>query len=517
MLIRDFLARNGEVWPDKIAYISPGGRFTWSETSARSHRLARALQDLGVVKGDIVASMTWDSHETVEVWMACAIVGAVRTGINPRYSPDELEHILVDSGARVLFISGGSCEQILAGLAERPQTLERVIGIGEHTRELDYEDVVDQANEPPSAVALEADDVMALSYTTGSTGMPKGVLWTHEGVVESCTRTWFQTGARVDDVFLHCLPAAGVPILDATFNVFNGSTVVIQSRFDPLDALEAIQREKVTTVLWVPTMLLDIVNHPKLGDFDLSSLRLVIYGSMPASPALVRKALDRIGCELQQWYGSTEGTGGWFAILTADDHRRAVSGEPAILESAGRPLLHSRLTLRDESGAEVDRGRVGEVCVRSRTVMRGYHNLPEETTEALRDDWLHTGDLGYLDEAGYLRIVDRKKFMIISGGYNIYPVVVENVLSEHPAVQEVCVFGLPDERWGETVCAAVVLAPDLSEDDRPAVHESLMELARAKLAQFERPKRIEFASSFPRGATGKLLKREVQSHFRNRT
>jgi acyl-CoA synthetase (AMP-forming)/AMP-acid ligase II len=317
---------------------------------------------------------------------------------------------------------------------------------------------------------------------------------------------------RHDDVFLHALPAAGVPILLATWNVFNGACIVLQSGFDATGTLELLTAERITSVLWVPTMLTDLLAHPDLDSYDLSALRLVMYGSSPATPALIRRAIDRFGCEMQQWYGATEATAGWTNLLHHEDHLRALAGEPDLLTSCGRATLHTEVAVLDEQGNEVPDGEIGEICVRSNAIMDGYLNLPDETAEALHDGWLHMGDLGRRDARGYFYLVDRKKFLVITGGYNVYPTVVENVLAEHPGVCEVCVVGAPDERWGEVVVALVVPADGSAGPD--CLADELREFCADKLAAFEIPKRIDIVADLPRGATGKVLKRAVRDSYR---
>ncbi|MFB6549287.1 class I adenylate-forming enzyme family protein [Streptomyces sp. NPDC056405] len=510
MLVRDYLMRNREIWPERIAYISETARLGWGEVADRSSRLAAALQGLGIGKGDVVASMSYDSHEVVELWYACSLIGAIRAGINPRYAPAEVEHLLTDSNARVLLVEGGDCEQTFDRVKAGPADLT-VIGFGRHQRTYDYEQVLASAIGDPVLPVLGVDDILALSYTTGTTGLPKGALWRQGGVIESLVKSWMQTGVQPDDVYLHCLPAAGVPVCWLTHNVVNGSRVVIQRKFSAAGALELIEAERVTSVGWVPTMMLDVLSELAATPRDISSLRLVVYGTAPATPALVRQASQALGCQMQQWYGSTEGTLGCYAILSWEDHREALNGKPEILSSSGRPTLHCEVRILDDDLQPVEPGQAGNICVRSATLMAGYHNRPEETAAVLRDGWLMTGDLGILDSDGYLRIVDRKNFMIITGSYNVYPIVVENVLADHRSVHELCVFGIPDERWGEAVCAVVVPAADVTDHD--ALRAELVTLARDRLAKFEVPKRIDFVDELPRGTTGKLLKRLVRDEY----
>jgi acyl-CoA synthetase (AMP-forming)/AMP-acid ligase II len=505
MFIRDYLLNNARSWPDRPAYVSGAARRSWGEVTDRSLRLAKALQTLGVRPGDVVATMAEDGHEVIECWYAAGLIGAVRTGVNYRYAPREVAHILDDARVKVLIVEGGACERTFRSL-DRPAP-EHVIGFGDHGFDLDYDTLLRVARPDPAMPALRAGECAAISYTTGSTGLPKGVRWSHGGVAAAQVNTWLQAGMRHDDVFLHCLPAAGVPILIATWNVVNGASVVLQKRFSAAEALTLLERERVTSVLWVPTMMNDVLSAPDFAAHDLSALRLVVYGSMPASPALIRRALDGFGCRLQQWYGATEATAGWTNILHHEDHLKAMKDEPELLTSCGRSTLHCDVAVLDDAGEPLPTGEIGEICVRGSTLMLGYQNLPGETAAVLRDGWLRMGDLGRRDERGYYYLVDRKKFMIVTGGYNVYPVVVENVLAEHPVVREVAVVGVPDERWGESVCAVVVAGGPVSADE-------LVAFCRERLAAFEVPKRIDFVDSLPRGATGKVLKRRLRDTYR---
>jgi acyl-CoA synthetase (AMP-forming)/AMP-acid ligase II len=310
-------------------------------------------------------------------------------------------------------------------------------------------------------------------------------------------------------VWLHCLPGAGVPCLLDTWNAVPGFTNVILKAFDPVVCLQRIQRYRVTDTVWVPTMLLAVCNIAEKGGHDVSSIKSISYGSAPTTTALIRRALATFqGCRFSQWYGSTEGAGGWYTQLTPEDHDRALAGAEHLLESAGKPMHHCAAKIVDEDGRTLPPGEFGEVCVRGRFVMREYHKNPEETARTLRDGWLHTGDMGRMDAEGYVYILDRKQFMIISGGYNIYPVDVENALAAHPAVSEVCVFGVPDEKWGEAVKAIVALKPGVT-----ATEDEFIALCKAKLGSVKTPKSVEFWDKLPHSAVGKLLKREIRAKY----
>jgi acyl-CoA synthetase (AMP-forming)/AMP-acid ligase II len=510
MLLRGYLRGQAVARPDHIAYIAGSERRTWAEVWERSARLASALIRLGVTAGDVVAFLGQDGFEQVETWFASAMLGTLRVGLNWRYSPKEMAHVLRDSGASVLIVGDTPTGDVLAQvLGPGLPCLRWPIGFGAHDQELDYEELLacSEALLPGAWPPITPGDPVAVSYTTGTTGLPKGAVWSHAAVVEALVNTALQAGFRRTDTFLHCLPAAGVPILAATWNVVNGSTTVLLPRYSPASALKAIADHHVTYTLLVPTMITDLLAHPLLVTTDLSTLRLIIYGSAPATPALVRRTLSVFGCELQQWYGSTEGTGGWFTMLHHDDHQQAIGTDPDLLKSCGRPTAHVEIQVISERGDPLPTGEIGEIAVRTGTALLRYTNLPEATASALTPDgWLRTGDLGRLDQNGYLYLVDRKNFMIITGGYNVYPVVIENALAEHPAVAEVAVVGIPDERWGEAVCAVVVIGQPVTEDE-------LIAHCSQRLGSFEIPKRIVLADKLARGTTGKILKREVRAEL----
>jgi acyl-CoA synthetase (AMP-forming)/AMP-acid ligase II len=513
VLLRDYLRRNTMAWPEREAYVSTTARLTWGEVTDRTWRLASLLRRLGVAKGDVIASMSVDTHEMVETWFAACTIGAIRTAINPRLSPQSAAHILRDAGVKVLLVQGGECEESFRKATENvPDDVTHVIGFGEHNFELDYESLLAEQDplSPADWPEVDPSDRVAISYTSGTTGMPKGVVTSQGAVVSACLNTWFQAGYQPDDVFLHCLPASGTNILVATGNVFNGAKVVLTGRFSAENALRLIQDEGVTTTLLVPTMMLDILDSPAFEPENVESLRLVMYGAAPATPVLIRRALKEFGCQLQQWYGSTEATGGWTTLLHHRDHLYAIEHDPEILTSVGRPMLHVEVAILDEDGREVPRGQIGTVAMRSETLMEGYLNLPNETAEVLKDGWLYMGDLGRIDERGYLYIVDRKSFVIVTGGYNVYPIAVENVLAEHPKVKEVCVVGIPDERWGEIICAVVIPEAAVEADE-------LIEHCRPRLSFYEVPRRVEFVDQLPRGPTGKVLKSKVRDQIQTET
>jgi long-chain acyl-CoA synthetase len=368
-----------------------------------------------------------------------------------------------------------------------------------------YADVV--AGASPAAVAESGDeeDIFAIFYTSGTTGLPKGAMVSHRNLVANAFNQFVADGSRHDDVNLVATPLyhMGAVFMAVTYMML-GCTQVILPSFDPARWLDAVGRRRASVALLVPTMINAILENPLLADADLSSLRRVFYGGGPMPPTVLRRALEQLRCGFTQGYGLTETLEATF--LVAADH--VVDGDEKQrkrLASAGREAVDAEVRIVDGHGRDCATGEVGEVLVRSASVIRGYWNVAEETGKAIRDGWFHTGDLGYLDEDRYLFVVDRVKDMVISGGVNIYSKEVESVLYEHPAVLEAAVIGLPDEAWGEAVSAAVVLRPGMS-----ASADELIAHCKASLAGYKKPRHVAFLDELPKNPSGKILKRELR-------
>jgi acyl-CoA synthetase (AMP-forming)/AMP-acid ligase II len=507
---RDFGARCAQVYPEKIAFVDGEDSHTWAELRARARALAGALQQLGIDKDDPVAILAYDHLPLIEHWHACLEIGAVRVGINYRYASREVAHILTDCGARALIVEA-ALVPLLEGALAYVATPPLLIGVGaDHGLEHDYEDL-SAAGLSPALPELDELDRLAISYTSGTTGLPKGAIFTQRSVREAITWLPLNVGLQHEDVWSNALPSSGAAVIFTVTNAVNGMTCVLPSgRFGPAPFLDLIEANRVTAVLLVPTMLAQLVAELEHRESVPSSLRLVTYGSMPSTPTLIRAARDRFGCDFQQWYGATETTAGPVVILREEDHDRGLAGEPNLLTSCGVAQPHIDLEIRSADGTVLPQGEVGEVWMRGPVVFGGYLNRDEETAEVFRDDWLCPGDLGKLDEIGRLYLVDRKKFMIISGGYNVFPVVVENILAEHPDVNEVAVVGAPHPDWGEAVVAVVSLC-----EGAIAGPSELVEHCAGQLAAWEVPKHVEIVEELPKGATAKIQKQDLRARFRD--
>jgi long-chain acyl-CoA synthetase len=492
--------RNARRFPWRVGLAFGDTRLTWPEVDGRVNRFANALRARGVAAGDRVAILTHNSHRFLEVYWGLAKLGSIAVPLNFRLTPAEMATLLEHSGARILLAGGEYLEmagelpglELLIGL-DRPDSYERILAEA-------------AAGEPP--LGAGSDDPFAIMYTSGTTSLPKGAVVTHGNLESNVYNQAIADKADPADINLVATPLyhMGAVFMGTTYAAL-GCTQVILERFDAAEVLETIERERVTTCLLVPTMLNMVLNEPSIHERDLSSLRLIFYGGSTITKPVLRRAIETIGCGFTQGYGLTETIEATF--LTADDHR--LDDDPLHerrLASAGREAVNAEVRVVDEEGRDLPPGEVGEVLIRSPSVIREYWRAPEATSGALRDGWFHTGDLGYRDDDAYLFIVDRKKDMIISGGVNVYPKEVEEVLFAHPSVLEAAVIGLPDDTWGEAVTAVVVVRPgcELTEDE-------LLEHCRGALAGYKKPRSVKFVSELPRNPSGKILKRELRATY----
>ncbi len=512
LLPRDFIRSAAVSFGTKTAFVDGDIRRSFAELDQRSDRLASALQQLGVGKGAVVAILAHDIVEVIEHFYACLKIGAVRVGINWRYAPREMLHLINDCQPKVVVVQH-SCLALLGEQLDEFTAGRRVIGLrGDHGLALDFETLATTAIAPPVLPALTEEDRVAISYTSGTTGLPKGAIWSQRAVRESQLHSCLQLGWSEEDIFLSPGSTAGVGVVLNSFNLVNGMTIVLPGGdFTAEGWLELLQQERATVSMLMPTLMRRLLDLYKAGNYDASSLRMLAYGSEPTRPAVIREWHQVFPGEIMQLYGLTETTGGWLSFLRHKDHLRGFAGEPELLTSCGKPGLHVELSIRDNDGAPLPPGEVGEVWARGDVILQGYLNLPEETAAALTEDgWLRCNDLGKYDEEGFFYLTDRKKFMIISGAFNVFPVVVENVLAEHPAVHECAVVGAPHPEWGEAVVAIVSQKPGQS-----ASPEELIDHCRDKVAKWEVPKFVKIVDALPKGGTHKIAKHVLREEFRN--
>ncbi|MEW5912391.1 MAG: long-chain-fatty-acid--CoA ligase [Thermodesulfobacteriota bacterium] len=508
MLLGALAVKNALYAPDKWFLVETGRRCSFREFNQRSDALAAGLLARGLGPGQRVAVIQHNSIELVEVYFGVMKAGGVAAPVNIMLSPAEIKNILQDA-APSLVIAGAPYLAKLDLPRLRQSGVEVAVIGGQGPEVPAYEGLLAGSGQAPPEPSVSDDDVALLIYTSGTTGRPKGVMLTHRNLLCDAWATCVARRLAQDEVSLVTAPLYQSGALGSMLgNVLRANTVVLLDGFTPGQVLETIERQRVTNALFVPTMLIKLLQYPELDRFDLSSMRTVIYGAAPMPVPVLKQVIARFGWELMGACGATETGPAYIAFLDREDHR--LNGDPRRerrLASVGREGINAQVRIFDDQDRPLPSGQVGEIVVRGPHIMKGYWNKPQETAEALRGGWFHTGDLGMIDEDGYIFIVDRKKDMIITGGFNVYPREVEIALAEHPAVSESAVVGIPHEMWGETPRAYVVLRPGAPA---PA-EEELMAFLRGRLAPFKLPKGgFAFVDSLPRTASGKVLKRSLR-------
>jgi len=505
MNLGDFLDRSTALNPDKICLIQDedGPRFTYRKVLDRTSRLTHLLRNLTVKKGDRVAIFLTNSFHYVEIYFSLARIGAIVVGLNFRLKEQEAAYILNHSGAKVLILGEGNVPMFTSLRPSLPNVQHYLCIGAKGEKMLDYEEVLGQApNHQPPGVEIGDQETIGIMYTSGTTGLPKGVEFSQKAIAV----TFDYPSAIRPGVILVNVPFYHIAgALNIYTAIYKESTLVIIPHFDAGKALRLIEKEKASETYLVPTMLRAILNHEEFKRRDLSSLQRIRYGAAPMPLDLLLRALKELPCDYYNAFGQTE-TSGTAIALTEADHR--LSGNEAEvgkklkrLSGIGRPIPEVSCRLVDDQGQEVPAGSVGEILIRGEKILKGYWNDPEETTRTLRDGWLHTGDMAWIDGDGYLYLADRKKDVIIRGGENIYPAEVERILNEHPKVLESAVIGVEDVYWGEAAKAFVVL-----REGSVCSQEELVEFCRSRLASYKKPACIQFVPELPKNTVGKVLK-----------
>lgn len=509
MLISDFTKKNARLYGNKLAVIDGDVKITFALFDERVNRLANAILKMGLAKGDRVAVLSENAYQYVELYFACGKAGLPIVPLNFRSASKELVYVINDSSSKLLFF-GDRYLDTVKEIKKNCSSLTGLICINNEVNGMAfYSDLIKNSHPSEPGVKVDAEDVVVLGYTGGTTGRPKGVMTTHKNLISSCFNTALAMGVKHGHVFLNVAPMfhAGDAMGMFTF-FFVGGTNITLSAFSPEAVMKTIEQKSVTHALLVPAMILAMLRYPQFGDFNINSLECIIYGTAPMPTDPLRKAIEAFQCKFLQVYGATE-TFVPMTILPTEDH--VLDGLPEQIRrmaSAGREALGVEIRIVDNDDNEVPIGKMGEVIAQGDNVMKGYWNLDSLTKETLHNGWYHTGDIGRLDEDRYLYIMDRKKDMIISGGENIYPQEIEDVLFKHPDVAEAAVIGIPDEAWGEVIKALVIKKAGsvITEDE-------LLEYCKQNLASFKKPRSIDFVDSLPRSTAGKVLKYEIRAKY----
>ncbi|GGP99430.1 acyl-CoA synthetase (AMP-forming)/AMP-acid ligase II [Actinomadura coerulea] len=495
-------------YPDRVAYIAGDTEISYRDFDRRVDRVAAALAAAGLGPGDRVAVLDKNSLEYAELLFGATRIGAAQVPVNYRLAPDEVAYIVNNSQAKV-FVVGPEFLPVLDAIAGKLEHTDLTVVIsGAGHAHQDYAAWIDAAPAEPPAYEPDSGDVFVQLYSSGTTGLPKGVMLTHDNFLSALAVTndvWDIDGSSVLMIAMPMYHVAGNVLTVSA--VYNGLTGVVTREPDPTAIAQGIERHRVTHIFLVPVLLQFMPLIPEVTAADMSSLRLMLYGASPISEDVLRTAMAMLPTtDFRQVYGLTEVTGAITSLPPGDHDPDGPNAHR--LRSAGLPNDNTELRIVDPAtGEELPAGRVGEIICRTPQNMKGYWGMPAATASALSEDnWFRTGDAGYLDEDGYLYIHDRVKDMIISGGENIYPAEVENVLMGHPAVSDCAVIGVPDERWGETPKAIVVASEDVSDQE-------IIDYCRERLAHFKCPTSVERREAIPRNPTGKILKRDLRAPY----
>ena len=512
MNVGQFLTKTARTFPDNLAVVHGQKKLTYAQFNMRVNKLANAFNRLGIQKEDRVALLQYNYPETLESIFACFKTGCGAVPINFRLHPNEYAFIIDHSEAKAVILSP-EFNQVIMGIRDRIPHVQHLISLSDVQGELlDYEELLSAEADQFEDTDVQPDDLAWLFYTSGTTGMPKGAMLTHRNLVAASMNFYADIcpGFGPDDVVLHAAPLSHGSGLYALPNIGKGATNVIlaSKSFDPELIFQTIEEYRVTNMFVAPTMVKLMVESPAVDRYDHTSLRALNYGGGPMLAEDLKLAMEKLGPCLVQLFGQAESPMTITYLPHGDHLTEGSTHQMSRLSSAGFPRTDVEVKILDGDGKELPQGETGEIVTRSDLVMKGYWRNPEATNRALKNGWLHTGDMGYMDEKGYLFIMDRSKDMIISGGENIYPREIEEVLIRHDAVREVAVIGIPDDKWGEAIKAVVALLPGMS-----ITEEELISFCRHHIASYKKPKSVDFVDALPKNNYGKILKRELRAGY----
>ncbi len=515
----EFLTISSAICPDQTAIVFEDKRFTFAQLSERVNRLANALAGLGVAKGDSVALLQVNCNQCIETYFAVAKLGAIYVPLNFRAKGDELTYMLNTADTKVVLV-GDRYIDLVDSIRKELTSVKGYVSIdGPEEGWKNYKDLLASGSEEEVFTDIDDDDITILMYTAGTTGFPKGVMLSHNSFAIYVLENVTPADPMTDEKNILTVPlyhVAGIQAVMAA--VYGGRTMVMERQFDPVEWMTLVQQEKVDRAMMVPTMLKQLLEHPDFSKYDLSSLRVVTYGAASMPLPVIRKAMEVFpDVSFINAFGQTE-TASTITTLGPEDHNITGTEEEKEaklkrLSSIGRPMSDIEMQIMDEDGKALPVGEIGEIVARGPRVMSGYWKEEDKTAKTIdADGWVHTGDMGYVDEAGYYFLAGRNTDMIIRAGENISPEEVEIALNEHHAIEEVAVIGVPDEDWGEVPICIVVL-----KDGMTATEEEIMEHCRQSLASYKRPRSVVFTDeALPRNQLGKLLKKQLREEYGGR-
>lgn len=506
----DIIHRNALLLPNREAFVFGKTRITFSEYNTRVNKLINALLKMNCKPGDVIGILSWNCLQFVEVYGVTMKGGFIASPFNPRLKDNELEYIINDSGANTIFV-GPELVEMAKTLRPRLPRVKNFISLeGTVPRMANYDDLLATYSGDEPDVQVDEDTPVCIIFTSGTTGVPRGALYTQRRFIEDSKILSIDMSLKTGHRRIQITPLfhiAGNSHFRST--LYTGGCNIICKFYDAAETLQLIQDEKATHMDFVPTHLIAMLNLPDLKKYDIRSMEMMWYGASPMPLEVLKKGMKIFGPIFAQGYGQSE-SGPAISHLSKEDHNvlDKPEGEQRKLSSAGQPDIGVQVRIVDENDEDVEMGKMGEIVVKSNHTMVEYLHKPEDTKAALAHGWLHTGDLGHYDDNGYIYIVDRKKDMVITGGENVYPREIEEVLYRHPAVLETAVIGVPDPYWVERVHAVIVL-----KKGQQATAEEIMAFCKKQMAGYKTPKSVEFVEALPKNSAGKIMKRELRDKY----
>jgi acyl-CoA synthetase (AMP-forming)/AMP-acid ligase II len=511
----EFLMISAAIVPDRTAIIFEDRRVSFEQLQSRVNRLANALSDAGVGAGDRVAILEVNTDRYVESYFATSKLDAIFVPLNFRARGDELAYMINDSTPKVV-LAGPRYAELVKSFADQVKCVDHYISLeGEVDGWLSYEGITSAVTDD-ELIFPEAgdDDLSVLMFTAGTTGFPKGVMLTHESFSSYILSNVMPADPDEEERNILTVPLYHIAGMQAVISaVYGGRTLIIQRQFEPDSWMELVEREKADRAMMVPTMLKMLMEHENFASYDLSSLKVITYGAASMPLEVIKRAIAEFpNTHFINAFGATE-TAATITMLPPEDHmltgtEEEIEKKLKRLSSIGKPLDDVEVQILGEDGKQMPTGEVGDIVARGGRVMKGYWNMEEATAEAIRDGWLHTGDLGYQDEDGYIFLSGRAKDFIKRGGEMISPEEVEQVLQSHPAIDEAAIIGIPDLDWGERVRAIVVAKSGQVVDEADVI-----EFCRQRLASYKKPESVVVTDELPRNPLGKVLKTALREQF----